>query len=65
MSQLPLDLEPQYTLIVTHQLNDTPTGTMTAPRQTIKDQIVGSGPIPGNPHPFPKIAGILLPLISL
>ena len=25
---------------------------------------MGSGPIPGNPHPFPKIAGILLLLIS-
>ena len=38
---------------------------MTVPRRTIKGQKVGSGPIPGNPHPFPKIAGILLPLISL
>ena len=30
-----------------------------------KGQTVGSGPIPGNPHPFPKTAGILLLLISL
>ena len=57
-SRLPLDLEPQYTLTVTHQhLNDTPTGTMTVPRPTRKGHKVGGGPIPGNPHPFPKIAG--------
>ena len=30
-----------------------------------KGQKVGGGPASGNPHPFPKIAGILLPLISL
>ena len=37
---------------------------MTAPRLTIKDQMVGCGPTPGNPHPFPKIGGINLPLIQ-
>ena len=32
---------------------------------TIKDQKVGSGPIPGHTHPFPEIVGIILTLISL
>ena len=45
-------------------INDTPTGAMTVPRPTIKDQQVCGGPIPGNPHPFPKITGILVSLIS-
>ena len=31
----------------------------------INDQEVGSGPIPRNLHSFPKIVGIILPLISL
>ena len=31
--------------------------------QDRKGQKVGSGPMPENPHPFSKIAGILLPLI--
>ena len=39
--------------------------TMMVPTMTAKGQKVGTDPIPGNPHPFPKIAGILLPLISL
>ena len=30
-----------------------------------KEQGVGSGPIPGNLYPFPKIIGIIIPLISL
>ena len=33
--------------------------------QTIKGQKVGSGPNPGNPQPFSKITGIILPLLSL
>ena len=37
-----------------HMLNDTATGTTTAPRLTIKGQKAGIGPIPGNPHPSPK-----------
>ena len=41
-------------LVVTHQLNDTPTGAMTVLRQK-----KGVGPIPGNPHPFPEIIGII------
>ena len=32
---------------------------------TIKDQKVGGGPTPGNLHPFPKVVGIILQLISL
>ena len=28
-------------------------------------QKMGSGPIPGNVHPFLKIIGIILPLINL
>ena len=31
----------------------------------INDQKVGSGLIPRNFHSFPKIAGVILPLISL
>ena len=46
-------------------LNDIPTNAMTVPRLTIKGQKVGSGPIPGNPHSFPKIVGTILLLISL
>ena len=65
MIWLPVDLEFHYTLIVTRQLNDMPTGAMTVPRPTIKGQKVGSGPIPGNPHPFPEIVGIIFPFISL
>ena len=30
-----------------------------------KDQGVGGDPVPGNSHPFPKIVGIILPLISI
>ena len=46
-------------------LNDTTTGAMTVQRLTIVGQKVGGGPIPGNFHPFPKIVGIILPLVSL
>ena len=54
-------------LIVIHyqMLNDTPTRAMTVLRLTIKGQKVGGGPIPGNLHPFSKIIGIILPLVSL
>ena len=45
-------------------LHDLSTGAMTVPRPTIKGQKVGGDPIPGNLHPFPKIVGIILPLIS-
>ena len=31
----------------------------------LKDQGVGGGPYPGNLHPFPKIVGIILPLINV
>ena len=55
MSQLPLNSEPQYLLIVTHQLNDISIGAMTVPRLTIKDQKVSGSPTSGNLHPFPKI----------
>ena len=67
MSQIPLDLKPQYTLTETHEhvLNDTPTGSITVPRLTIEGQKVGGGPIPVSPCPFPPIFGIILPLISL
>ena len=46
-------------------LSDTPTGGMTDLRMIIKGQKVGDAPIPGNFLPFPKIVGIILPLISL
>ena len=45
-------------------LSDTPTSAMTVLRLTIKGQKVGSGPIPGNLCPFPKIVGIILSLIA-
>ena len=54
-----------YVLIVISWLNDIPTGVMTVLRQIIKGQKVGSGPIPGNLCSFPKIVGLLLPLVSL
>ena len=63
--KIPIGSEPQ-TYIVTHQhLNEKPTSTMAVPRPTIKDQKVGSGPIPRNPCLFPQIIGITLPLVSL
>ena len=46
-------------------LSDTPTSAMTILRPIINGQKVGRGPVPGNPHPFPQIIGIILPLISL
>ena len=52
-------------VILWPMLNDTPTGAITVLRPTIKGQKVGSDPIPRNLHPFPKILGIILPLISL
>ena len=62
ISQLQLDLDPQYMLTVTHQYNRV---AMTVPRLTIKDQKVGGSPIPGTISPSPKIVGLILPLISL
>ena len=55
-SQLQLDLDLQYMIVVAHQQAKRQTrGAMTAPRLTIKDQRVGDGPIPGNlSTPFPK-----------
>ena len=38
---------------------------MAAPRPTIKGQEVGGGPIPGNPHSFPRIVRIFLPLLRV
>ena len=46
-------------------LKDTPTGAMAVLRPTIKGEKVGSGTILENPHPFAKIVGIILALISL
>ena len=65
--RLPVKLEPHYPLIALHyhMLSDTPTGTMTVPRLTIKGQNLGSGPTPGNLYSFPEITVIILPLISL
>ena len=45
--------------------NDTPLRTRTVQRLTIKGQKVGDGPVPGNLHPRPKIARIILPFVSL
>ena len=64
-SQLPLELEPQYTLIVIcHLVNDTPAGTMAVPRVTMKVR-VGIGPNSWQSLPLPKISGMLLSLITL
>ena len=54
--QLPVDLEPYYTLIVIHwqKRSDTPTGALTVLKLTTKVQKVGGGPIPGNPCPSPQ-----------
>ena len=38
---------------------------MTVPRSTIKYQKMDSGLIPGNPHPFTQMIGIIFPIISL
>ena len=51
--------------IVTHPQAEWQTiGTTTVLRLTIKGQKVGGDPVPDNLHPFPKIAAIILPLIS-
>ena len=42
-------------------LSDIPTGAMAVLKPTIKGQKVYSGPVPGNPHPFPEIGEIILP----
>lgn len=59
-----MDLKPQYMLTVINQLNDRPTGAITV-LVDIKEQKVGVGPLPGNPHLFPEVVGIIIPLISL
>jgi len=41
-------------------LNDILTVALTIPKPTIKGQRVGSVSIFGNPHLFPKVAGVLL-----
>ena len=46
-------------------LNDTPTGANRISRLTVRGQKVGTSPIPRNLHHFPKIVGIISPLISL
>lgn len=56
--------ESHYSLTVIHELNDTPTSSMTVSGPMIKGQKVGCGAIPGNPCPFLEIAGLILPLIS-
>ena len=63
-SRLPLDLQPQCTLILTHQAGKTTsTGTMTDPRPT-KDQKEGYGPTLRNLCHFPKAAGIISHLLA-
>ena len=54
--QTRLDLNPQQVKWHTQ-------GAMTVPM--LKKQGVGTGPNPRNLHPFPKIVGIILPLISM
>jgi len=45
-AQLPVDLEPHYSLIVIQHLKDTPTGALMVPRLTIKGQKVGAQEFP-------------------
>ena len=65
MISLPVNFEFHYTLIVIHELNDTPTGARTVPRLPIKGQKADGSPIPRNPHPFPETVGIIFPLTRL
>ena len=37
---------------------------MTVLSLTMKGQKVGGGPVPGNPHPFFKTIGIIIPVFS-
>ena len=46
-------------------LSGTPTAAMTVPRLTIEGQKVGGGPVPGDPRPFSKVVGVILPLVGL
>ena len=46
-------------------LNDTPTSTIPVLRLIIKGKTEDSDPTPGKTCPFPKIVGIILPVISL
>ena len=45
--------------------SDTPMETMRVSTPTVREQKAGRDPVPGNPHPFPKTAGIIVPLTSL
>ena len=64
--QLPLSLKPQYMLYITHQQAKWHSHkARIVLRMSIKDQKSRWGPIPGNLCPFPQIAWIILPLISL
>ena len=63
-SQLPLDLEPHYMLIVTQQRAKWHTHKQQVLRSVIKGGKVGGSPIPGNLCPSPQIVGIILPLIA-
>ena len=60
-----VDLESHYMFTAIHQLHDITTGAMAILRPTMKGQKMCRGPIHGNLCPFSKIAGIILPLISL
>ena len=51
---LPLDIEPQYMLVVTRQQAKWHTQKRhDSSKADLKDQKLGSGPIPGNFRPFP------------
>ena len=59
--RLPLDLEPQDTLIVTHkQAKCHSCWHQDSSKADREGQQVGSGPIPGSPIPSPKVANIRL-----
>ena len=45
-------------------LSGTPKGAMTVPRLTTEGQKVGGGPVPGDPCPFSKVVGVILPLLA-
>lgn len=64
--QLPVDCDSHYILTLLHQHTKWHTlRCHDSSWPTKKGQIVGGGPMTGNPHPSPEMAGITLPLISL
>lgn len=58
-----LTFKAHYTFIVI--LTITFPSTMTDSRKTVKSQKMGSGSTPGKLPPYPKVARIFVPIVSL